>query len=171
MLNLYVLDASLAKIPVFVREASEPDLTATSSWQTNWTSKYVKSLPNKVALCRRDNGELLGLMSYEADGDLLAVEIIYIESAAHSNANLLRASAGQKKYIGIAKALFAYAISISKEAGFDGVLVFKAKTTELVDYYIHEFGACHAGSYDPFRLIIWEDAAETILSEYRKEDI
>ena len=79
MLNLYVLDASLAKIPVFVREASEPDLTATSSWQTNWTSKYVKSLPNKVALCRRDNGELLGLMSYEADGDLLAVEIIYIE--------------------------------------------------------------------------------------------
>lgn len=62
MLNLYVLDASLAKIPVFVREASEPDLTATSSWQTNWTSKYVKSLPNKVALCRRDNGELLGLM-------------------------------------------------------------------------------------------------------------
>ena len=72
---------------------------------------------------------------------------------------------------GIAKALFAYAIIISKEAGFDGVLVFKAKTTELVDYYIHEFGACHAGSYDPFRLIIWEDAAETILSEYRKEDI
>ncbi len=51
------------------------------------------------------------------------------------------------------------------------MLVFKAKTTELVDYYIREFGACHAGSYDPFRLIIWEDAAETILSEYRKEDI
>ena len=110
-------------------------------------------------------------MLCEADGDLLAVEIIYIESAAHSNANLLRTSAGQKKYVGIAKALFAYAIIISKEAGFDGVLVFKAKTTELVDYYIHEFGACHAGSYDPFRLIIWEDAAETIFSEYRKEDI
>lgn len=51
------------------------------------------------------------------------------------------------------------------------MLVFKTKTTELVDYYIHEFGACHAGSYDPFRLIIWEDTAETILSEYRKEDI
>ena len=62
MLNLYVFDASLAKIPAFVREASEADLRATSSWQTNWTSKYVKSLPNKVALCRRDDGELLGLM-------------------------------------------------------------------------------------------------------------
>ena len=71
----------------------------------------------------------------------------------------------------LAKALFAYAISISKEAGFDGVLVFKAKTTELVDYHIREFGACHADSYDPFRLIIWEDAAETILNEYRKKNI
>ena len=47
----------------------------------------------------------------------------------------------------------------------------RKKTTELVDYYIHEFGACHADSYDPFRLIIWEDAAETILNEYRKENI
>ena len=83
----------------------------------------------------------------------------------------MRARASQKKYIGIVKALFVYAISISKDAGFDGVLVFKAKTTELVDYYIREFGACHAGSYDPFRLIIWEDAAETILNEYRKENI
>ena len=51
------------------------------------------------------------------------------------------------------------------------MLVFKAKTTELVDYYIREFGASHADSYDPFRLIIWEDAAETILNEYRKENI
>ena len=59
MLNLYVFDASLAKIPAFVREASEADLRATSSWQTNWTGKYVKSLPNKVALCRRDDGEVI----------------------------------------------------------------------------------------------------------------
>ena len=57
MLNLYVFDANLAKIHAFVREASETDLTATSSWQTNWTSKYVKSLLNKVALCRRDDGD------------------------------------------------------------------------------------------------------------------
>ncbi len=37
---------------------------------------------------------------------------------------------------------------------YDGVLVFKAKTSELVAYYICEFGASHAGSYDPFRLVI-----------------
>ena len=53
-------------------------------------------------------------------------------------------------------------------AGFDGVIVFKAKTTELVEYYMQEFGAKHAGSYDPFRLILWEDAATRILADYKK---
>ena len=124
-------------------------------------------MPNKVALRRRDNAELLGLMSYEFDEKGLAVEVIYLESAGHSNANLLHTKGGQKKYIGIAKALFAYAASVSVEAGFGGVLFFKAKTSELREYYIREFGAMPLGSYDPFRLIIWEDAAERIISEYQ----
>ena len=171
MPNLYVIKMdSNEKIPVFVRKADESDFAATSKWQTDWTSGYAESLPNKVALCRKDDGELLGLMSYEADGDLLAVEIIYIESALHSNKNMLHTLNIGKKYIGIAKALFAYAIQVSIDEGFDGVLVFKAKTTELIDYYIREFGARHTGSYDPFRLVIWEDAAETILNEYREEN-
>ena len=38
-------------------------------------------------------------MSYELDQGALAVEIIYIESAAHSNTNLLRATGQSKKYI------------------------------------------------------------------------
>lgn len=56
---------------------------------------------------------------------------------------------------------------LRRRAGFQD----KNDRTGRLLYHIHEFGACHAGSYDPFRLIIWEDAAETILSEYRKEDI
>ena len=92
-------------------------------------------MPNKVALRRRDNAELLGLMSYEFDEKGLAVEVIYLESAGHSNANLLHTKGGQKKYIGIAKALFAYAAAVSVEAGFGGVLFFKAKTSELREYY------------------------------------
>ncbi len=108
-------------------------------------------------------------MSYELDQGSLAVEIIYIESAQHSNANLLHAEGGHKRYIGIAKALFAYATQISIEAGFDGVLVFRAKTSELLDYYRREFGARQVGSYDPFRLVIWEDAAERLISTYRRD--
>ena len=169
MLNLFVLDAVLdEKIPVIVTAANENDFALTREWQTSWLSPAASAMPNKVALHRKDNDELLGLMSYVEDGDSLAVEIVYIESAGHSNANMLRISKQSKKYIGIAKALFAYAVDVSLSAGFDGVLVFKAKTTELMEYYIQEFGARHAGSYDPFRLIIWEDAAARLISGFEE---
>ena len=65
----------------------------------------------------------------------MAVEIIYIENARHSNANLLRTEGGRKRYVGIARALFACAIQVLFDHGFDGVLYFRAKTSELVEYY------------------------------------
>ena len=111
----------------------------------------------------------MGLMSYALDDKGLAVEIIYIESAEHSNANLLKEQSRKKKYIGIARALFAYAISVSKNAGYDGVLYFKAKTDELRKYYINEFGAIPVGHYAPYRLAIWEDEAQAIISDYEEE--
>ena len=83
MLNLFVLEyASNAKIPTVVKTATEQDLIATRDWQTVWTTPYAKQLPNKVALHRTDNDELLGLMSYELDEDGLAVEILYLETPA-----------------------------------------------------------------------------------------
>ena len=118
---------------------------------------------------RQDNGELLGLMSYEMYERGLAFEILYMESARHSNANLVHAEGDHKKYLGIAKAMFAYAVQISLDAGFDGVLVFKAKTSDLLDYYMKEYGARQVVSYDPFRLVIWEGAAERLIAEFRKE--
>lgn len=170
MLDLFVRDAvSGEKIPAAVNTATEEELTATKDWQTSWTTAFALGLPNKVALRRTDNGELLGLMSYELDERGLAVEVIYMESARHSNANLLHAEGGYKRYYGIAKALFAYAVQVSLDAGFDGVLVFKAKTSELLEYYARAFGARRAAAYDPFRMIIWEDAAERIIAEFRRE--
>ena len=156
-------------IPVMVDVATDSDLAETKEWQTSWLSPFALHLPNKVALRRSDDHELLGLMSYELDRKGMAVEIIYLESARHSNANLLHAESGQKRYYGIAKALFAYAVQVSLDAGFDGVLVFKAKTSELVDYYAREFGARRLSAYEPFRMTIWEDAAETIISEFRRD--
>ena len=87
MLNLYVLDAvSSKKVPAEIDPASKEDFAATHDWQTNWESTYARQLPNKVALHREDNYELLGLMSYELDERGLAVEVLYMESARHSNA-------------------------------------------------------------------------------------
>lgn len=84
-----------------------------SKWQTYWTSKAALEMSNEVALRRADTNELLGLMAYIVDGRSLAVEIVYVESADHINTNLLREKGRLKKYIEIAKALFAYAVSVS----------------------------------------------------------
>lgn len=170
MLKLYVLDAATkGKIPTIVKPATEQDFRATKDWQTKWTTPYASQLPNKVALHREDDDELLGLMSYELFEKGLAVEVIYMENARHSNANLLRTENKRKKYTGVGKALFAYAVQISLDAGFDGVLVFKAKTSDLLDYYMQEFGARQVAAYDPLRLVIWEDAAEAIISDFTVE--
>ena len=45
-------------------------------------------------------------------------------------------------------------------------MLFKAKTDTLLRYYIREFGARQVGRYDPFRLVIWEDAAQNLIKEY-----
>lgn len=170
MVGLFVWNEDFTRhIPVVVLPAVKSDLENTAGWQTQWTTKAVEAMPNKVALHRKDTGELLGLMSYQLDHQGLAVEIIYVESAGHSNANLTAQIGRKKRYIGIAKALFAYAVQVSLEAGFGGVLFFRAKTSELREYYKREFGAVQLGQYDPFRMIIWEDVAEAILTEYREE--
>ena len=48
------------------------------------------------------------------------------------------------------------------------MLFFKAKTDELREHYMREFGAMPVGRYDPYRLVIWEDAAVEILSGYEE---
>ena len=168
-MQLFVWDSTMTeKYLAEVRSATSEDFKNTTAWQTQWTTPAVAAMPNKVALRRADTSELLGLMSYDINESGLAVEIIYIESAAHSNANLLNRTGEQKKYIGIARALFAYAVKVSLDAGFGGVIFFRAKTTELRSYYMKEFGAVPLGQYDPFRLIVWEDAAAEILAMYEE---
>lgn len=103
-MKLFVLDIVGNEIPTYVSPATVGDLQATTKWQTKWTSKAAQDMPNKVALRRTDADELLGLMAYAVDDTILAVEIIYVESADHSNANILHGFGGEKKYIGIAKA-------------------------------------------------------------------
>lgn len=163
-LSLYV-ESGGGRVPVEVLPAGEADLAQTKGWQTFWQTGPAAAFPNKVALKRKDDGELLGLMSYSVEKAVLAVEIIYIESAAHSNANLLQAAA-RKKYTGVAKALFAHAIRESVEAGFGGTVIFKAKSTELMEYYMREFGAQPVGRYNPLQLVIWDDAAKAMVAPF-----
>ena len=144
-----------AKVPVHVVAAGKLDFqqTASMGWQTNWKTMDTAYFPNR-------------LMSYFCDDRFLAVELVYLESQPESNANLLHQNGQEKKYQGIAKALFAYAVQESINHGYDGVVLFKAKTDTLLEYYLHEFGARPVGRYDPFRLVLWEDAAQRLIAEY-----
>ena len=168
-LELFVTRADTAtRIPVLVRPANPADFAQTrqAGWQTNWNSRTARNFPNKVAMETAESHELLGLMSYSCDDHFLAVEIIYLENQPQSNGNLLRQNGQSRAYTGIAKAFFAYAAAESVRHGYDGVLLFKAKTDVLLEYYIHAFGARPVSRYDPFRLVLWEDAAQKLLSEY-----
>lgn len=170
-MDLFVLNADGGKVPVYVSPATKDDLRATKDWQTRWTSAAARKMPNKVALRCKGSDELLGLMSYSVDNRIMVVNIIYIENAWHSNANLLHQTKQKKKYIDIPKALFAYAAYISKSNGFGGILVLHAKTTELVKHYIDVYGARHAGAYDQNRLIIWEDAAQNLIDYFERGEL
>ena len=156
-----------AKVPVHVVAAGKLDFQQTASmrWQTNWKTMDTAYFPNRVAL-KTEEQELLGLMSYFCDDRFLAVELVYLESQPESNANLLHQNGQEKKYQGIAKALFAYAVQESINHGYDGVVLFKAKTDTLLEYYLHEFGARPVGRYDTFRLVLCEDAAQRLIAEY-----
>lgn len=171
-MNLYVFDSEHKnKIPVYVCTATKEDLASTKSgWQTTWTTKFIREIKNKVALKRVDNNELLALMAYQISSEATAVEIIYIESAGHSNANYLRHKE-HKKYLDIPKPLFAYAAMESRKAGYDGILVLKAKTTKHIDYYRSEYGAQQVSPHvDPFRMVIWNDTTSALIDAFQDEE-
>ncbi len=91
VLNLFVLDTEGDKMPVHISVAMPDNVHATANWKTQWTSKVALEMPDKAAFRSTDTDELLGLMAYIVDGRSFAAEDIYVESADHSNSNLLRA--------------------------------------------------------------------------------
>ena len=78
------------KIPVKVVPATDIDFGLTQKWQTQRTTLTAQGMPNKVALHKCKDDELLGLMSYQINEKEMAVGVVYMESAGHSNANLLK---------------------------------------------------------------------------------
>lgn len=54
---------------------------------------------------------------------------------------------------------------VSFDAGYGGILVFKARPSDLPDYYERAFDARRIAAYDPLRMIIGKDAAQRIIAE------
>ena len=146
----YVTDATTG-IPVWaeIRKAAQFDYkkTVEEQWQTSWLSDFIQTDSlEKYALEIAATGELVGLGAYRDMPEGVLVYVEYIESAPHSNPTL----AGRRKYKGIGSALLAYGIQLSIDYGYGGAIYLKAKTSEIREHYIRDFGAIPFSRLDPF---------------------
>ncbi len=165
----YVMDAAGAEVPAEIRPAKPADFqkTVRERWQTSWLAKYLQREElEKYALNVTETGELIGLGAYRDMPEGLLVYVEYIESAPDSNPTMT----GKKKYVGIGAAMLAFGIQLSVDRGYGGAIYLKAKTTELREHYIREFGAIPFSRRDPFLLLIEGQAAQELFSQYLREE-
>ena len=138
--RLYIWSTGKAKVFVTAAKATQQDLKATSvepQWQTDWTSAYITDSGFDLYALKTGEGELVALGAYEVREGNLGVHIVYMESQAESNPTL----AETPKYRGVGRALVAYGIKLSVDAGFNGDVTLDAKTPELARHYERDFGA------------------------------
>ena len=155
-------------LPADIRQATLEDFKATQQncWQTNWLSDYIQnSSLEKYALTIRETHELIGLGAYRNIPEGVLVYVEYIESAPTSNPTI----STTKKYMGIGAALLAFGVQLSIDYGYGGAIYLKAKTTEIREHYIRNFGALPFSRVDPFLLLIDGEAARALFMNYLKE--
>ena len=95
----------------------------------------------------------------------LLLHVEYMESAPSGNPTLSK----PRKYAGIGAALLAFGIQLSIDYGYGGAIYLKAKTSQLREHYMRNYGAIPFSRFDPFLLLIDGDAARELFGQYLKE--
>ncbi len=167
----YLYDKDKQQISVKIEPMTLADAVQTvrePRWQTDWTSDYLHSDRFDCYAVRRKD-ELIALGAYEIQTEYLVVHIVYMEAEPNSNPTITFPAA-ERMYHGIGSLLVAYGIKLSIDNGFGGDVVLRAKTTELEEHYIHDFGAVRLPSVDSFapRLLIADEAAKQLFFRYLK---
>lgn len=166
----YVLDAvNMNKVQANIRPATEKDFLKTEQehWQTSWMSEFIQDIAlEKYALEIRETNELIGLGAYRNMPEGVLVYVEYIESSPESNPTLARS----RKYRGIGAALLAFGIQLSIDYGYGGSIFLKAKTSEIWEHYIRNYGAIPFSRANPFLLLIEGQAAQDLFTQYLEEE-
>ncbi len=170
--SLFVTDEQTdGQIAVFMKKASMEDLSVTTmppEWSTDWTSDYILNSGFDLYAMKTSDGEVVGLGAYEICADTIAVHIVYMESQAESNPMISKT----RKYRNIGRALIAFGIKLSVDAGFNGDVTLDAKTSALETHYASTFGAIKLPSRHSSaapRYLICDSAARDIFTIYLKE--
>lgn len=163
----FIFDAEQNRVAVTIAPMSSQDAAQTTvppEWQTAWNSGYLNQ-PSYQCYAVKNGAELVALGAYEVLDELLVVHIVYMEAQPESNPTMTRDT---RKYAGIGRLLIAYGIKLSVDCGFAGDVVLEAKTTELAQHYIRDFGAVMLPQFRSAapRLMIADDAAKEIFCSY-----
>lgn len=166
----YITDNSGSRIYVDILPMTLADAHRTSEnpkWQTSWESDYIYSEEYEKYAVKLDD-ELIALGAYEILDSSLVVHIVYLEAHPESNPVI---SGKNRKYYGIGQLLIAYGIKLSVDNGFGGDVILEAKTPELAEHYIDDFGAVQLPGFHSFapRFLIADDAAKRIFFRYLTE--
>ena len=166
-----VYDAMNQQVPVAIEPMTPQDAATTTKeprWQTDWTSEYISKGKFDIYGLKTQIGELVALGAYEISEDVVTVHIVYMESQAQSNPTLCE----RPKYHGIGRALIAYGIKLSVDAGFNGDVTLDAKTPELARHYERDFRALLIPGRERGaapRYLICDEAARDIFVSYLEE--
>jgi hypothetical protein len=137
--------------PVTVEDLAKIKNEAT--WQFNWGMEYRLPKRKLYKLTTTENPQTIqGLMSME-----LEIDHVFVHLLENAKLNLGK----NKIYLGVPGNLVAYACKISFEKGFEGNVVFVAKT-KLIEHYQKTLGAFPIGN----RMIISTLAAQNLIKKY-----
>jgi hypothetical protein len=127
-------------------------------WLFNWKKEFKEPGRQLYKLVIAGDKEIQGIISIEPVTDQLYIEMHLIENAPHNFGT-------NKKFVGVAANLVAFACKMSFDLGFEGFVAFNAKT-ELTDHYAETLGA--QSIYSPERMAIFTAAAKNLVNSYYK---
>lgn len=127
-----------------------------NGWNFNWKTELNNDINEVYKLTIVNNPDIIqGVLSIRKESDHIFINLL--ENAPF---NIGR----NKLYEGVAGNLVAFACKLSLQYGFDGFVVFTAKT-KLIDHYETSLGANHIGGH---RMIIETHAARFLVEKYFK---
>ena len=101
------------------------------------------------------------------DGTLCAIAFYWMHGGELFLEHL--AVAPELRGRGIGAALLAFGIQLPIDYGYGGAIYLKAKTTQLREHYMRNYGAIPFSRFEPFLLLLDGDAARELFGQYLKE--
>ncbi|MCO6483889.1 MAG: hypothetical protein J5I62_13965 [Flavobacteriales bacterium] len=130
------------------------EVTKKKGWSFDWRLEFKTSgrITFKIVTAAQPD-MIQGLVSLELEPDHVVMTLV--ESAPFNQGR-------NKRFAGVLGNLVAYVCKVSFEHGFDGNVVFRAKT-RLIDHYEKELNAVHVGGH---LMVIFPGPARYLVDQY-----